>query len=120
MHQAESQSGNETYEEPLRLLLIAAFALMKEVEPDYIQSSRSGPRRGVRCKDSASESDNDDNNSQDDDLEGAIAVDPKKSKRVAVRGLYDNYSATLILLFQCSTLESKSLVLKKLFTFHLL
>ena len=86
MRQAESQSGNETYEEPLRLLLIAAFAPMKEVEPDYVQSSRAGPRRGVRCKDSASESDNDENNSQDDDPDEGTAIDVKKKRKITVRG----------------------------------
>ena len=84
MCQADSQSGNETYEEPLRLLLISAFAPMKEVEPDYVQSSRAGARKGVRCKDSASESDGDDD-SQDGDPDGAVASVPKKTKKITVR-----------------------------------
>ena len=69
---------------------------MKEVEPDYVQSSRSGPRRGVRCKDSASKSENDDNNSQDNDPDVALAADTKKSKKVAVRGVYDKDNINLI------------------------
>ena len=84
MRQADSQSGNETYEEPLRLLLISAFAPMKEVEPDYVQSSRAGARKGVCCKDSASESEGDDD-SQDGNPDGAVASEPKKSKRISVK-----------------------------------
>ena len=84
MCQANSQSGNETYEEPLRLLLISAFAPMKEVEPDYVQSIRAGARKGVHCKDSASESDGDDD-SQDGDPDGAVASEPKKTKKITVR-----------------------------------
>ena len=78
------QSGNEADDEPLRPFLLSAFGPMKEVEPDYVQSNRSGPQKGRNCKDSASESEKEEDESEDPDLVAA-GGSAKKPKKIRVK-----------------------------------
>ena len=84
MRQHEEQSGNEADDEPLRNFLISAFGPMKEVEPDYLQSSRAGAKKGKNCAESTSESDGD--NDQDGSDEADSQNTAKKPKSVRVKG----------------------------------